>query len=304
VSQQTRVFTVDSRTASRLEARLRDELPPDADWRTAPHARFQVRVQGVVLTCYESGKVVVQGRDLDTFAGRFLDDLEPVQRAERDGGTPAFDAPTIASDEAGKGDYFGPLVVAAVHADPTSARTLREMRVADSKTLSDERARQLAGAIEKALDHELAVLEPEDYNRAHAAAGNLNVVLADLHGRAIAALARRNPDAEVVVVDRFGSEHYVADALRAEGVTVPRLVQVVRAERHPAVAAASILARAGFLDGLAACSDACGTDLHKGAGAPVDRCARRVFEIGGRELLGKVAKLHFKNTAKIGGTAR
>jgi ribonuclease HIII len=301
VTQETRVRTVSPLEARQLQERLRVELPETAEWRTAPHALFAVRALDVVLTCYTSGKLVMQGRDLDGFELRFLDHLSATSRgAPERADDLALDTPTIGSDEAGKGDYFGPLVVAACTATADDNQALARLGVADSKTLADDRVRRLAGQIERLLDHQIAVLEPEEYNRRHMETGNLNALLADLHGSVIGPLLHRHPQTEVVIVDRFSSGDRLARALQAHGVVGPRVVEVVRAERHPVVAAASILARAGFLEGLDRCSDACGTDLHKGAGPPVDAAARRVVAIGGRALLEKVAKLHFKNTARSG----
>lgn len=301
MTQRTLVLKVTPGQATALESRLREGLPPDAEWRRVPHARFSVKAQGVVLTCYSSGKVVVQGGSVDVFADRFLAGLAaaPAKQGARAGDVDLpFDAVTVGSDEAGKGDYFGPLVVACVYARPDDADWLTELGVTDSKTLSDDRARRLAGRIEGHLDHEVVLLEPEAYNARHGAVGNVNVVLGELHAEAIGRVLARHDDVETVIVDRFAAERAVAEPLRRRVAVVPRIVQVPRAERHPVVAAASIVARAAFLDGLAACSDACGTDLHKGAGAPTDAPARRVLEIGGLDLLRKVAKLHFKNTGR------
>jgi ribonuclease HIII len=301
VSQETRVLKVGPAQAAALETRLRGGLPPEAEWRPVPHARFSVKALGTVVTCYTSGKLVVQGRDLDTFAARFFDDFTPVAgKAQVDGGDPdlPFDVVTIGSDEAGKGDYFGPLVVAAVRAGPDDAAWLAEIGVADSKVLADDKARRLAGQIEARLDHQIVRLDPPAYNARHAAVRNVNIVLGALHAEAIAALLGRHADVRLALVDRFGDERHVADPLRARVPVLPRIVQVPRAERHPAVAAASVLARAAFLDGLQDCSEACGTDLHKGAGEPTDVAARRVFAIGGRALLETVAKMHFKNTLR------
>ena len=302
MTQETRVLKVDTATARELEARLQEALPT-AEWRNTPHARFALKADGVVVTCYTSGKLVVQGRDLDTFAGRFLGELAPAAPRERSKGKDDADMPldrrTVASDEAGKGDYFGPLVVAAVHATPDDAAALEEAGIADSKTLSDDRAHRLRGIVERQLDHAIRVVPPEEYNRRHREKGNLNLLLAELHADVLGELVGRHRDAEVAIVDRFGAEAEVARQLHDRiGVAMP-LEQVPRAERHLAVAAASILARSAFLEGLAACSDACGTDLHKGAGPPVDTAARRVVEIGGRDLLATVAKLHFRNTARV-----
>lgn len=301
MTQTTQVFVVDPREAAELEQRLRDGLPPDAEWRPVPHARFSVKALGVVLTCYRSGKVVLQGSRLEAFVDRFLPRAQAAAKGKAQVDDELLlDAATIGSDEAGKGDYFGPLVVAACFATPAEAARLAELGVTDSKTLDDRRARRLAGILEGELDHELIVVDPAEYNSRWGESRNLNTLLAELHAEAIGALYERHPDVEVVVVDRFAADRVLGAALQARGGPPGRLVHVPRAERHAVVAAASILARAAFLDGLDRCSDACGTDLHKGAGPPVDRVARRVVEIGGRDLLGTVAKLHFKNTGKIG----
>jgi len=300
VTQETRVYKVSPASAAALEGSLRDGLP-FAEWRTAPHARFALKADGIVVTCYTSGKLVVQGADLTTFADRFLGDLAQAKAKGAKPGDPelTFDVVTVGSDEAGKGDYFGPLVVAAVRAAPEDAAWLAELGVTDSKALSDERSKRLAGLIEERLDFEVIRLGPEDYNARHASCGNVNILLGAMHAEALAALLARNADVGQAVVDRFGEERHVVTPLRARVERLPKIIQVPRAERHPAVAAASVIARAAFLDGLAACSDAAGTDLHKGAGEPTDIAARRVFAIGGRDLLAKVAKMHFKNTQRV-----
>jgi ribonuclease HIII len=295
----TRVFTVVPAVATALEARLRRELPSDAEWRRVDHARFSVKALGVSLVCYQSGKLVVQGSGLDAFTGRFLGDV-----AEAASAAPAalpFDAPTIGSDEAGKGDYFGPLVVAAVHAEPARAAELAAMGVADSKSLRDERMFPMAGWIERHLACETRVLMPPEYNARWRADPNVNHVLADLHAEVLAALIERHPGA-TVIVDRFAAESVLAQRLRRRLGRLPdRFVQTPRAEAHQVVAAASIVARVRFLEGLARCQEEAGTDLHKGAGAPVDAAAARAFRIGGRALLAKIAKLHFKNSERVAG---
>lgn len=300
----TRVVTLASAAAQALEQRLRDRLPPDAEWRNVDHARFAVKALGVNLVCYKSGKVVVQGKVLDAFFGEFLPDATVAASAGAakgaDGPLP-FDAPTIGSDEAGKGDYFGPLVVASVYAEPAAAADMRAMGIADSKTLSDQRMFPMAERIERTYDCEIRVLMPTDYNARWSADPNVNHVLAELHADAIATLLARHPEA-TVLVDRFASESVLATRLRKRHGAAPRrLVQVPRAEAHPVVGAASVVARVHFVEGFKRCEEESGTDLHKGAGEPVDVAARRAFAIGGRELMGRIAKLHFKNSQRIPG---
>jgi ribonuclease HIII len=206
---------------------------------------------------------------------------------------------TIGSDEVGKGDYFGSLVVAAVFADTSQTDELASMRVADSKTLSDTRIQTLAGHIEQRFAHQVVSVMPRDYNPMHQQIGNLNRLLVRLHGQAISGLLRSQPQCAKILVDKFADERLLMAELREQHARLPEVVQVPRAEAHPVVAAASIVARARFLADLRECEQLCATDLHKGAGPEVDKAGRRVLAVGGRALLGQVAKLHFKNTAKL-----
>lgn len=300
MTQATRVFVgLDADRSAAVRSALEAGLPL-AEWRKVAHARFSMKADGVVVTCYESGKLLVQGRDPDGFVASHLAALvgEPTDRTEE---ALPLTGVTLGSDETGKGDYFGPLVVAAACVAPAQLDRLLAAGVTDSKKLSDTRARTLAGLLEAELPHEFSVLPPPLYNEAYGRARSVNVLLADMHARALSRLLARCPDASAIVVDQFGHERLVADALARQAVGHPPLVQTHRGERHPAVAAASILARARFLDDLAACSEACGTELAKGAGTPVDVAAREVVAIGGRALLATVAKLHFRNTDKIPG---
>lgn len=297
----TRVFVVDAARARSLEEHLRAALPPDAEWRRVDHARFAVKAMGVSLVCYTSGKVVAQGKSLDAFVSEFLSGADSAeQKAKAEDASLPFDVPTIGSDEAGKGDYFGPLVVASVYAEPSRKDELIAMGIADSKTLSDQRMFPMAELVERGFDCEVRVLMPTDYNVRWAAERNVNHVLADLHADAIAALLQRYPEANVIV-DQFGKESLIADRLRARAAKPKRLIQVPRAEAHPVVGAASVVARVRFVEGYRECEAGSGTDLHLGGGAPVDIAARRAFAIGGRDLMAKIAKLHFKNSERIPG---
>lgn len=299
MTQATRVFEpIDAAQAEHLREALQRSLPADAQWRPTPHAQFSVKADGVVATCYRSGKLVLQGQDLDAFVTRYLQDLLGDARAKVEPTLPIAGV-TLGSDETGKGDYFGPLVVAAVCVRPEQEARLREAGVTDSKKLSDNRVRTLAGLLERELPHEFSQLMPEHYNLAYDRAGNVNRLLADMHARALSRLLDRSPDARHLIVDQFTDESVLAQALARARPGHPPLTQVAKGERHVAVAAASILARAKFLEGLQQCSEACGTELAKGAGEPADAAARRVVAVGGQPLLAKVAKLHFANTRKL-----
>lgn len=274
------------------QARLERELEGgDFERRAVEHARFCVRGPGVVATLYRSGKLVVQGSEARGFAERYLGGLPEAAAAA---GPLEVGARTlIGSDEAGKGDYFGPLVVVALRADARERAELVQAGVADSKTLSDERVRVLAPALEQRYAFAAEVLDPADYNREHPRFKSLNPLLAELHARCIRKLAQPGV---LVLVDKFAADELIAS--RLAGLDL-ELHQRTRAEREPVVAAASVIARNLFLEGLKRLSEEFVIDLHKGAGEPTDRSAREFVKLHGREALGRVAKLHFKNTQKI-----
>lgn len=263
--------------------------------RSVPHAVFSVKGEGVVATLYRSGKLVIQGAEPELFAARYTGHVaEPASTPDNDA---AHDGPLAGSDEAGKGDYFGPLVVAAVRVEPDEARELAGSRVADSKKLSDETVLRMGAALRSRYAHKVVRLDPPEYNERYALQATrkqgLNDLLADEHARALGELIRPG---DRVLVDQFANERLMNERLAQAGV---RLEQRPRAEEVPVVAAASILAREAFLLGLRELSEACGVDLYKGAGAPVDRAGVEVVRLHGEDGLARFAKLHFKNTQKI-----
>lgn len=204
----------------------------------------------------------------------------------------------IGTDEAGKGDYFGPLVVAAVYVDDATATQLRDLGVRDSKTLSDKRARELSARIRELCPSCVVAIGPERYNSIYAEMRNLNHLLAWAHGRAIEDLLGQVPCTRVLS-DQFADKRVLQRALGPRGRMVD-LEQRPRAEEDVAVAAASIVARAEFIDRLARLSASVGVDLAKGAGPPVLESGRRYVAKHGAAALDKVAKLHFRTTQQIG----
>ncbi len=293
VTQRTLVLRVPDAERDGLRRKL--EGGP-FDFRPVPHALFSARGEGVVATLYRSGKLVVQGPEPELFAARWVGATAvpvPSERAHQDRAGILDDVALVGSDESGKGDFFGPLVVAAVRLEAGDAAALRQGGVGDSKRLADQTVRRLAPALRARFPHAEVVLEPGEYNAEHARLGNLNPLLAGLHARAIRAVAV--PGVRVLV-DRFANERLMRDALA--GLEVD-LEQRPRAESEMAVAAASILARDRFLEGLAALSGEAAVDLPKGAGDAVDRAARAYVALHGPAALGQVAKLHFRNAAKL-----
>lgn len=210
----------------------------------------------------------------------------------------AHTAPSrIGIDESGKGDYFGPLVIAAVFVDRAAEGDLKLMEVRDSKRISDGRILEMAPDIRQVCPHSVVAIGPQRYNELYAKIKNLNRLLAWGHARALENLLER-VDCGLAISDQFGDERLILNALQQRGKQV-RLEQRPKAESDLAVAAASILARAEFLLRLKRLSDEVGTTLPKGASSAVELAARMVIKKHGRERLGTVAKLHFKTTQAV-----
>ena len=203
----------------------------------------------------------------------------------------------IGSDEAGKGDYFGPLVVAAVLVDNATARSLKELGTRDSKTLSDKSVTELASRIEKQCLYSVVAVGPEKYNELYSKIGNLNRLLAWGHSRAIENILERET-CHYALADQFGDENFLIGALMEKGKRI-EVKQETRAESDPGVAAASILARAEFLRRLAMLSAKYEMHFPKGASPAVIDAGKAFIELYGRERLNEVAKLHFKTTKSV-----
>jgi ribonuclease HIII len=276
---------------------LRDALE-EAGWTMHPppaYALWAARGPSANAVAYASGKVVFQGKGAADAAESYLD-----VRASGGPGT-EVKVPTVGCDESGKGDFLGPLVTAAVLVRPGQDLVLRALGVRDSKTMSDREALETARTLREAYPCAVVAIQPPRYNEMHASMGaNLNRVLAWAHATAMEEVLSRPDagDAKTILLDQFEKGGLVRRS-RKERAMALAFEERPRAESHPAVAAASVLARAGFLEGLKRLGDDIGVPLAKGGGAPADEAARRVFARGGRELLAKVAKMHFRNAERF-----
>ncbi|NOU10352.1 MAG: ribonuclease HIII [Nitrospira sp.] len=203
----------------------------------------------------------------------------------------------IGIDESGKGDYFGPLVIAAVFVDATTQGELRLMQVRDSKKISDGRILEMAPDIKTICPHSIIAIGPQKYNELYEKIRNLNRLLAWGHAKALETLLER-VTCERAISDQFANERLILNVLQEKGRKIV-LEQRTKAESDLAVAAASILARAEFLLRLKRLSSEVGTTLPKGASPAVELAAKMVIKKHGQERLGSVAKLHFKTTKAV-----
>lgn len=206
--------------------------------------------------------------------------------------------PYIGTDESGKGDYFGPLVIAGVYLNEETGKILRSLGIRDSKELSDSQILQMAAVIKKQnLIYDTVLISPEKYNQLYTKMGNLNSLMGWAHARVIENLLNKC-DAKEVISDKFGSEKIILDALFEKGRTI-NLKQTTKAERFTAVAAASILARESVITWFTIQSKKYKLKLLKGSSSEVEKKAKLILEKFGKNELNKLVKLHFKNSKKV-----
>jgi len=199
----------------------------------------------------------------------------------------------IGVDESGKGDFFGPLVVAGCLASNDDLAVLSAMGVRDSKKIADKKLLTIDKQLRARFVFSVVVYPPIEYNRLYEKIRNLNILLAGGHTKAIAGCLSQGT-ADLAISDKFGKSERLEVAMADAGCSLP-VKQMVRGEAIPQVAAASIIARAEFVRQMARLSADYGMVLPKGAAPQVDAAGRDLVARCGASVLVEVAKTHFKN---------
>lgn len=319
----------DAELRTQIRERL-DSLKPES--RQEQHCEYSYRFEdgkeNLVIKQYTTGRLLLQGNAGNLYK-KILDIIIPLYnlknpKAQISTGdylkyetkedtsvkkgllkTPEANIPFphIGTDESGKGDYFGPMVIAGIWLDESTKAKLEVIGIKDSKLLSDKRCRELATKIREICNGKFEEIEipPERYNELYdqfkKEGKNLNHLLAWGHARAIESLLGRQTCSHAVA-DQFGDEKFILSKLMEKGKGL-ELVQIPKGERYIAVAAASILARDRFLSRMEMLSQEYGIVLPKGASDMVVQPARLIVERKGIGELKKVAKLHHKTTQKV-----
>ncbi len=281
------------------------------DWvfESKPYCLYAASHGKVNVLVYEKGpKIVVQGKDTESFVTHTLEPeiLGVAELGYEEIHFPEMYEPHLGIDESGKGDFFGPLVVAGVYVDAGVARALREIGATDSKRISsDAKIEKLAEQIRNlpGLKWEIIQINPERYNALYEKFGNLNRLLAWGHAKVIEVLLERVPGCPKALSDQFANPAVLQRALQDKGRQI-ELVQRTKAESDPAVAAASILARERFVSWLKKAGGEVGTaSLPKGVSEQVKQAARSLIQQKGAEALSQVAKMHFRTAGEVLGSA-
>ena len=257
-----------------------------------PYIRYFLRLPQATVSIYTSGKVLLQGEGAEKYASFF-----GYQVVEETSGQ---NLPLIGTDEVGNGSYFGGLAVVASFVTPDQHDFLRKLGVGDSKTLTDQKIRQIAPILKEKIQHQALLLSPSKYNEVIGDRYNAVSVKVALHNQAIYLLLQKGIQPEKIVIDAFTSaknyDKYLAQ--EANRFSNPISLEEKAEGKYLAVAVSSIIARDLFLENLENLGRELGYQLPSGAGTASDKVASQILQAYGMQGINFCAKLHFKNTEK------
>jgi len=257
-----------------------------------PYIRYFLKLPQATVSIYTSGKVLLQGEGAEKYASFF-----GYQVVEETSGQ---NLPLIGTDEVGNGSYFGGLAVVASFVTPDQHDFLRKLGVGDSKTLTDQKIRQIAPVLKEKIQHQALLLSPSKYNEVIGDRYNAVSVKVALHNQAIYLLLQKGIQPEKIVIDAFTSaknyDKYLAQ--EANRFSNPISLEEKAEGKYLAVAVSSIIARDLFLENLENLGRELGYQLPSGAGTASDKVASQILQAYGMQGLNFCAKLHFKNTEK------
>lgn len=298
--------------------KTQDMMSEELDWckrpNTPPYAKWQAKDGDTVITLYESGKVVFQGKDAD-LASDFWITTEKLNSGKVDVKNSAnkekkekldyinpkiYYASTIGSDEVGTGDYFGPIVVTATFVGRENIPFLEELGVKDSKKMTDDKILEVVPKIIKTIPYESIILSNKEYNEKYNSDINMNKIKAILHNKALMTIKNKEQNYDYIVVDQFAEPYVYFNYLKTSSNVVRNITFMTKAEdKCLSVACASIISRYIFLKEFDKLSKNLGMNLLKGASDKVDEQGLTIVKKYGIDKLSEIAKLNFKNTEKI-----
>ena len=257
-----------------------------------PYIRYFLRLPQATASIYTSGKVLLQGEGAEKYARFFGYQVLEENRGQN--------LPLIGTDEVGNGSYFGGLAVVASFVTPDQHDFLRKLGVGDSKTLTDQKIRQIAPTLKEKIQHQALLLSPSKYNEVIGDRYNAVSVKVALHNQAIYLLLQKGLQPEKIVIDAFTSAKNYDKYLEQEAnrFSNPISLEEKAEGKYLAVAVSSIIARDLFLENLENLGRELGYQLPSGAGTTSDKVASQILQAYGMQGLNFCAKLHFKNTEK------
>ena len=306
--QQTIVFKV----SDNIKKQLIEHYYDMREEKTPPYAVFQVKQYDCVITLYESGKVMFQGLGADIEASMWKDlenhfndrdiDSEVKAKEEKEDDKTYYYYDAIGSDEVGTGDYFGPIIVTATLVNKDTRKLLEELKIMDSKKMTDEKILRCAPIIMKKIPYVTFTLSNEKFNDLTGKGFNMNKIKAILHNRVLYELSNKDLSYHKIIVDQFTTPRSYFSYLKQENITdkVTKITFLTKGEsKHLSVAAASVISRYIFLQEMDKLSKKYGVNILKGASDKVDEVGKQIVKKYGKIELNKIAKINFNNTEKI-----
>lgn len=277
-----------------------------------PYSVFQAEEGGTIITLYESGKVMFQGISADIDANMWKDleshynnrdiDSELKKKEEKEDDKTYYYYDAIGSDEVGTGDYFGPIIVTATLVDKSTRKLLEDLKIMDSKKMTDDKIRRCAPILMNKLPYATFTLSNTKYNEMSSKGFNMNKIKAILHNRVLFELSNKGITYHKIIVDQFTTPRSYFSYLKQENIEdkVTKITFLTKGEsKHLSVAAASVISRYRFLQEMDKLSEKYKIDIPKGASPKVDSVAKKILDTYGKNELSKIVKLNFKNTEKI-----
>ena len=278
-----------------------------------PYSIFQVKDYDCVTTLYESGKVMFQGIGADIEANMWKDlenhlnnrniDNEIKEKNNKENDKTYYYYDAIGSDEVGTGDFFGPIIVTATLVKKETRKFLEELKIMDSKKMTDDKIRRCAPLLMKKIPYATFNLTNIKYNELVKKGFNMNKIKAVLHNKVLYELSKKEENNyHKIIVDQFTTPRSYFTYLKQENINekVTRITFLTKGEsKHLSVAAASVISRYLFLEEIDNLSKKYNITIPKGAGTEADKTAKEILNKYGRSELNKIIKANFKNTQKI-----
>jgi len=305
--QKTIVFKVSDNIKEKMIEHYQDMITGKP-----PYSIFQVKQFDCVITLYESGKVMFQGIGADIEANMWKDlenhfnnrniDEEIKEKDSKENDKTYYYYDAIGSDEVGTGDYFGPIIVTATLVNKENRKLLEDLKIMDSKKMTDEKIRACAPILMKKIPYVTFKLSNSKYNDLTKKGFNMNKIKAILHNKVLYELSNKKIAYHKIIVDQFTSPRSYFSYLKQENIEekVTKITFLTKGEsKHLSVAAASVISRYLFLEEMDKLSKKYNTTILKGASDKVDKIAKEIASKYGKEELYKIAKINFKNTDKL-----
>lgn len=284
--------------------------------KTPPYAVFQADDGDSVVTVYESGKAVFQGRSADISAQLWIErerhnnptkqvdvknsETDKKEKKEIVIDPKIYNSTSIGSDEVGTGDYFGPIVVTSAYVTKEDIKFLEDLGVTDSKKLDDNKIMEIVPLIIKRIPYSSMLLTNKEYNQKYSSDINMNKIKAIMHNKVLVDLTSKYPNTDYVVVDEFAKPFVYFNYLKDANKVFRNITFMTKAEsKCLSVACASLISRYIFIKEFDKVSESVDEFLPKGASNKVDEIGVKIVKKYGFDKLNEIAKLNFKNTEKI-----